>query len=267
MLEQFSTFALSHEGISHEVRRSGTGPPVIVMHEVPGITPEVAAFAERTVDEGFTVFLPEMFGALGKPISNRYLATSTAKVCVSKEFHMLAARSSSPITKWLRALSRHVHEEFGGAGVGAIGMCVTGNFALALMVDPWLMAPVLSQPSLPVGVGSGRKRALHLSDDDLATVKRRAIEEGQCVLGLRFTGDPLCPPERFETLRTELGDRFEGIEIDSSKGNAAGLPGNAHSVVTTEFLDEDGSPTKAANDRVMAFFHENLDSGVSELGA
>lgn len=259
MLEQFTTFDFTDDGVSHPVRRAGSGPPVIVIHEIPGITPEVADFAERTVAEGFTVFMPELFGHVGKSISNSYLASESVKVCISKEFHVLASRSSSPITKWLRALSRSVYDEMGGLGVGAIGMCLTGNFALAMMVDPWLMAPVLSQPSLPLPIGSARKRALHLSDEDLATVKRRAIAEGRCVLGLRFTNDSVCPPERFETLRKELGDNFEGIEIDSSKGNVAGLPGRAHSVVATDFLDHEGHPTKEANDRVMAFFHENLD--------
>lgn len=263
MLDQFSTYSFSSDGVTHPVRRAGSGPPVIVMHEIPGITPEVADFAERTVAEGFTVFLPELFGEEGKPISNGYLASEMLKVCISKEFYVLASRKSSPITKWLRALSRNIHDEMGGAGVGAIGMCITGNFALAMMVDPWLMAPVLSQPALPFPVGSARKRALHLSNEDLATVKRRAVQEGRCVLGLRFTDDPMCPPERFETLRAELGDNFEAIEVDSSKGNAAGLPGNAHSVVTTEFLDQAGFPTKEANDRVMSFFHENLDPPTS----
>jgi len=258
MLEQFSRFNFDHNGVSHAVFRAGEGPPVIVIHEIPGVTPEVADFAERTVAEGFTVFMPELFGTTGKPFSNGYVAARLAKVCISREFHVMASRSSSPVTTWLRELSREIHEGMGGPGVGVVGMCLTGNFALAMMVDPWVMAPVLSQPSLPFPVGEKRKRALHVSSQDLAVAKQRAVDEGRCLIGLRFSDDATCPPERFESLREEFGDNFEGIEIDSGPGNPAGFARSAHSVLTTEFLDEDGHPTKQANDRVMRFLHENL---------
>ena len=97
-----------------------------------------------------------------------------------------------------------------------------------------------------------------LSDSTLETIKERVSAGGCKVLGLRFTGDPMCPPERFERLRTELGEGFEGIEIDSSPGNAAGNPSSAHSVVTKDLVDEEGHPTRAALDRVMTFFAERL---------
>jgi dienelactone hydrolase len=258
MLEDFEETEFTHDGTTRTVYRAGSGPGVVIMHEIPGIYPAVVEFAERVVAEGYRVVLPELFGTTGREFSNGYAAAEMVRACISSEFHVLAARRSSPITGWLRALCRDLHEACGGRGVGAIGMCLTGNFALSLMVDPWVMAPVLSQPSLPFPLGAERRRALHLSDPDLATIKRRACDEGCKVLGLRFTNDPLCPPERFERLRDELGDGFEGIEIDSSRGNAHGIVGMAHSVVTKDLVDEAGHPTKAALDRVMTFFAERL---------
>jgi dienelactone hydrolase len=258
MLDGFTQTWFEHDGRRRSVLRAGSGPGVVLMHEIPGITPQVAAFAERVVDAGFHVALPELFGTRGKPISGGYVAGELARACVSREFHVLASRGASPITTWLRALCKQVHEDQGGPGVGALGMCLTGNFALALMVDPWVMAPVLSQPSLPFPIGRERRAAIHLSDSDLETVKKRVVAEGQCVLGLRFTGDPMCPPERFDTLRRELGAGFEAIEIDSSKGNPHGIGAMAHSVVTTDLVDEQGHPTREALDRVLAFFRERL---------
>jgi dienelactone hydrolase len=227
------------------------------MTELPGITPQVIGFADRVVAEGFTVFLPELFGTPGKEISLPYALGQMARACVSREFSALASRQSSPITTYLRALCRSVHAELGGKGVGAIGMCFTGNFALSLMVDEVVMAPVLSQPSLPFGIGKERRAGLHLSDADLAVVKRRTAA-GVSVLGLRFTHDALCPGERFTHLREELGDGFEGIEIDSSPGNPHGLKRTAHSVVTADLVDEAGHPTRVALERVLAFFRERL---------
>jgi dienelactone hydrolase len=142
--------------------------------------------------------------------------------------------------------------------VGAIGMCLTGNFALALMVEPCVMAPVLSQPSLPFAMGRRTRAAVHVSDEQLRIATRRAREQGAGPLGLRFTHDFMCPSERFDTLRQAFGDTFEAIEIDSSPGNPHGIPRIAHSVLARDLVDEQGHPTRAALDRVLALFHERL---------
>ena len=256
----FEPFAFTHDAKTRTVYKRGQGPGVVVMHEVPGITPEVARFATRVADAGFTVYAPHMFGTPGKPETLGYVLSSMIRCCISREFKVLAANESSPITDWLRALCRHAHAECGGLGVGAIGMCMTGNFALALMVDESVMAPVLSQPSLPSPYTRAQREGLHLSPSDLEIVKRRAAA-GCTVLALRFTADPLCHAERFERLRRELGDGVETIEIDSSPGNPHGLPATAHSVVTRELVDREGHPTRVALDRVLAFFKERLRGG------
>jgi dienelactone hydrolase len=254
-LEGFDEATFTHDGKTRSVYRRGKGPGVVVMHEIPGIYPAVLSFATRVADAGFTVAIPHLFGVVGRPLSSGYLASSMLGACISREFRVLAAHESSPIIDWLRALCRDLHASVGGKGVGAIGMCLTGNFALALMVDEAVMAPVLSQPSLPFAVGAARRAGLHVSDEELAAIKRREVP----VLGLRFTRDRACPAERFARLRKELGDRFEAVEIDSSPGNPHGIPASAHSVVTRDLVDAEGHPTRAALERVLAFFHERLD--------
>jgi dienelactone hydrolase len=256
-LDGFETTSFAHDGRTRTVYRRGGGPAVVVIHEIPGITPEVARFGGWVADAGFTAFLPHLFGTPGKPLGVPYVLGQMARACISREFSVLARGESSPITDWLRALCRHAHRECGGPGVGAVGMCLTGNFALSLMVDAPVMAPVLSQPSLPFPVSRSHRAALHLSDADLALVKERA-RQGCGVLGLRFTHDPLCPGERFERLRDELGAGFEGIEIDSGPGNPNGLKRTAHSVLTTDLVDRAGHPTREACDRVLALFRERL---------
>jgi dienelactone hydrolase len=256
-LEGFEASTSSFGGVERVVFRRGSGPGVVIMHEIPGITPEVAGFGRRVADAGFTAVLPVMFGTPGKPFSIPYVMGQMARACISREFHVLASGRSSPITDWLRALCREVHGQCGGPGVGAVGMCLTGNFALSLMVDDAVMAPVLSQPSLPFPVSPRHRAAIHLSDEDLAVVKRRS-GAGCGVLGLRFSDDPMVPAARFDTLRRELGAGFEAIEIDSSPGNAHGIPRTAHSVLTKDLVDETGHPTRAALDRVLALFRERL---------
>ena len=256
-LDGFSSFSFEEGGAERDVYVRGSGPGVVVMHEVPGITPAVARFATRVADAGFRVYVPHMFGTPGRPFSLPYVLSSAARACVSREFAVLAANGSSPITHWLRALCRRAHAECGGPGVGALGMCLTGNFALALMVDPSVMAPVLSQPSLPFGVSAAHRAGLHVSGAELAEIKRR-VQGGCPVLGMRFTHDPLCPKERFDTLRRELGAGFEAIEIDSGPGNPHGIKRLAHSVVTEDLVDAEGHPTRAALDRVLELFRARL---------
>ncbi len=230
---------------------------MVVIHEVPGITPHVEGFAGRVWEAGFSVYMPDLFGTPGKAFSLPYAVSELARCCIRREFAVLAGEGSSPITGWLKALCRRAHEECGGPGVGALGMCMTGNFALSLMVEPCVMAPVLSQPSLPFGLTRRQRAALHLSPDDLTVVKRR-VAEGCPVLGLRFTHDPRVPKARFDTLKRELGPGFEAIEIDSGPSNAHGIPRIAHSVLTLDLVDREGHPTRAALDRVLGFFRERL---------
>lgn len=257
-LSSFERFDFEHADLRRTVYRAGMGPGVVVIHEVPGITPEVARFARRVADEGFTVMMPHLFGTPGKAYGDGYAAGQILRACVAREFHVLAAGHASPITDWLRALCRHAHAELGGPGVGVVGMCLTGNFALALMADPSVMAPVLSQPSLPFPFGATRRRGLHVADDQLAAARDRAERHDLRVLGLRFSHDWMCPRERFERLREIFGERFEAIEIDSGPGNAHGIPRSAHSVLARDLVDREGHPTAAALARVLTLFRETL---------
>lgn len=235
-----STFEAA--GLEREVWTKGSGPAVIVVHEVPGITPKVQRFAEEVVGCGFTVAMPSLVGTPGQEMSNGYAVRSLLKVCVAREFVSLATNRTSPVIAWLRALARDMHGRAGGKGVGAVGMCFSGGFALGMMVDDIMVAPVLSQPSLPFPVGRKRAADLNLSPDDAAVIAQRAAE-GCEVLGLRFTGDKLVG-DRFASLRTLLGDAFVAVELPSSKPSD-------HSVLT-EQRDEESVQ------RVLQFFRDKL---------
>lgn len=232
----------SAAGFTHTTYRKGTGPGVVVVHEIPGITPAVVRFAEEVVAAGFTVVMPLLVGEVGRDVSQGYLAGSMSKICISREFTTMAMRKTSPVIGYLRALARQLHEELGGPGVGAVGMCFSGGFALGMMLDDFVVAPVLSQPSLPFAVGRARSADINLSPDDAIVIANRAAAGCQ-VLGLRFTGDKLVG-DRFTSLRTLLGDAFVAVEFPSEKKSD-------HSVLTEQRREE-------GVDRVLAFFREKL---------
>ncbi len=256
-LAGYTAFRFAHEGEEKIVYRKGAGPAVVVMHEVPGISTEVIRFADKVADAGFTIFMPHLFGTLGRKTNPVDRMGQLAKICISREFHCLAENRSSPIVDWLRALARHAHDEIGGVGVGAVGMCVTGNFALTMTLDPWVVAPVMGHPSFPLPLTPAKAAALHVTPETLVNARRRIADEGLKVMGLRFHGDALfCRAARFATLRRELGEGFEGIELPgrSSKAN----PEPPHSVLTIGLIDEEGEPTHEAVDRVLGFLAERL---------
>jgi dienelactone hydrolase len=226
-------------GITHATYRKGTGPGVIVVSEIPGITEDVVRFAEEVVAQGHTVVLPHLFGDVPSPDSPMAVISSIRQACVNKEFNKLKLRQTSPIADWLRSLARELHAELGGPGVGALGMCFTGGFALAMMVDDAVAAPVLAQPSLPFALGKARAADLNLSPADLAKVKERAAAGCQ-VLGLRYAGD-MATGTRFETLSREIGAAFIRVEF----------PGRKHSTLTVHRQQE-------GVERVLAFFREKL---------
>lgn len=252
-LPGYTEFSFQSDNIEHSVFRSLTnGPGVLLMHELPGMTPEFLKLAKRIFDAGFTVFLPLLFGNPNETA----VISDTFHVCISREFKCLANHESSPITHWLRALSRRIDSEnLGARGVGAIGLCLTGGFVLSLMIEPHLMAPVISEPALPLlAFTDEAKAALGVDPEELNIAVAREIP----LLGLRFSGDQICPELRFATLCARFGNKFERIEIDSSPGNKFGIRPRAHAVLTNDYNDAVGTPTRAALERIISFLKTNL---------
>lgn len=258
-MSDYKKFDFSHGAWTRQVFLRGEGPAVIVIHEIPGLHPLVFRFANRLVDAGFTVYLPSLFGKPGRAVSIPYALRSFAEViCIRREFDVWSANRSSPIVDWLRALARLGLQECGGKGVGAIGMCLTGNFALAMMTEPAVIAPALAEPSLPLPIGGARRAALGVSPEELACAKRRLRDENLQMIGLRFKGDPYVPPERFETLRGEFGERFRAIELNAESAEPS-APKPAHSVLTVHLRDDDPQgETRLAEGQVIAFFQQAL---------
>jgi len=260
-LDDFTRREITLDGATKAVYVAGTGPAVIVMTEMPGISPHVARFARWVRDAGFTVYMPSMFGRDGAVPDAEEGKAVFQRACVSAEFRAFAGNASSPVTQWLRALARLAHAECGGPGVGAIGMCFTGNFALTMMLEPAVLAPVLSQPSLPLDNPGG----IEISQEEIAQVRQRLEREDLTVMAYRFEGDRFCRAQRFAAYADALGDRFVARVLPDSAANTRDLPSffsqvvaSPHSVVTAHLIDEAGQPTLAARDEILSFFARRL---------
>lgn len=259
-LDDFSAREITLNGAAKRVYVAGKGPAVVVMTEMPGISPHVARFARWVRDGGFTVYMPSLFGRDGALATAEEGAEVFRRACMSAEFRALAANQSSPVTRWLMALAKLAHEECGGPGVGAIGMCFTGNFALTMMLEPSVLAPVLSQPTLPLN----NPAALEISPEEIAAVRERLEQEDLTVLAYRFDGDKFCQAQRFAAYAEKLSERFIPRVLPDSAANRDLPPfferyvTTPHSVVTAHLIDEAGQPTVAARDEIVAFFRQRL---------
>lgn len=253
-LAGYERFKFKSGGRTRQVFKKGSGPAVIIMHEIPGLHPLVVDYADRVAAAGMTVYLPSLFGKPGKKATTGYaLGQMFMNICIRREFHVWAGQGSSPIVDWLRALARKAHKDCGGPGVGALGMCFTGGFALAMMTEPSVRAPVLSQPSLPLGKKG--KGAIDASPAEIACAKQRFEDEDLSLLGLRFKSDAFVPDERFAYLKETFGKRFEAIELEDADA-APGTGRPPHSVLTIHLRNS--GPTKDAEARTVSFFRQRL---------
>ena len=254
----FHSFAFKHNGIDHTVYKAGTGPGILIMHELPGMARPCIDFAKRIIDAGFTVYLPHFFGTINKAFSNLDTSMNTMHICISREFHVFASDKTSPVVEWLRELSKLIHEECGGPGIGAIGMCLTGAFAIPLLVESPLLAPVVSQPILPFGPLESTKKNLGCSPSDLEKAVNRCHKEDINLLCFRFSNDPIAPAEKIETIREKFTTKSDITTIDSSPGNSHNIVESADAVFTFNFSDVTNHPTRLALDKVIAYYKEKL---------
>ena len=248
------SFDFSAGRFAHPVLHAGQGPPVILMHELPGFTPEFWRLGRWIEAAGFSVCAPALFDPPGTPVEELVephgRVTGLARACISREMRLFAKTGGSPISDWLRALARDLSARQGGSAVAAVGLCLTGNFAWSLAVEPSVQAAVAAEPSLPFNNPSG----LHLSAQEEAGLKARADLP---VMALRFDGDPACRAERFAAFEALIGARAVTRVLPDDAKNPAGNP-FPHAVLTKDLIAEDGQPTLEAARTVIGYLTERL---------
>ena len=238
-LPGYERFDFTAGGVLKPVYRAGAGPAVVLIHELPGMVPECVELGRKIAAEGYTVYMPLLFG---EPMQN-YGVKPLLWPCVWKEFSVLSTHGKSPAADWLRALARKAFADRGGKGVAAIGMCFTGRFALSLMLDKELIAPVVCQPGT-----SYSDSALGIPEAEWNNAVKRSKDENIPVLGMRFEGDSLCKAARFETMREGFGERFREVL----------LPGAKHSVLTLHFKDMSPADQRRVWGELCSFLKERL---------
>ncbi len=233
---------VSHAGVSLPVYTSIRGSkPLIVLHELPGMSPSFVAYCRRMADEGFQVTMPLLFH---RPESNM-TGWQITKLCISQEFRsMFYSRTSSgerPFTQWLQHLTRLVIDENPGQPVALLGMCLTGGFALLGFAERGVAAVICCQPAFPFVFGI---KSLGLSESQLsAAVEGARICPAPCIKGYRYAGDRFCRKSHMQAIEDRFGSSFERYPD---------LKGSGHSTLTAD------SASEAVFEDVVKFLNERL---------
>jgi dienelactone hydrolase len=261
---QFEEFPFPCNGIEHPVFRHGSGPAVVVLHELAGLSQPTNDLARRLADAGFTAYLPAFYG---RPGHHGVLAAGIRLFCLRREFKLLALDQSSPVADWVRALCAHAHGCSGGQGVGVVGMCLTGGLALAATIEPSVLAVVSGQPALPLTFPPTRRRRANLGMSP--TELEAAAGTGTPVMTLRFRCDQISPRARATAIGDAFGANATLVEVPEDGGYRSADPPIrplAHSVLTFDLADRPGHPTRLALDRVLAFLRGALLEAPDEPG-
>lgn len=248
MLEGFEKRSFSFrltdgEKFQHDIYEKGDGPVVVILHELPGICPDTLIFVDKMAAAGFRIVMPHLFGPLGRFAIGRNVARL---FCIRREINIFARNQTSPVVEWLKALCRDARDRQNVQGVGVIGMCLTGNFAISLMADNSVLASVASQPSLPLF----SQKSLHMSQDDVAEISERLDETGP-MLAYKFAGDKLCTQAKFDAIDGAFNTDRERIKLTK-------IEGNDHALLTAHFIEGENSPTQHVLDEIVDYFSAKL---------
>lgn len=240
----------------HDRRR----PPVLLLHEIPALSPGALKLAQRLSDR-FTVYVPLLFGGELDDNNNELLrAWRPIEIAFFRPSWNALGSGERKITRDLSGLCRAIVKEHGpDARLAVIGMCITGNIPLQLVGQedpiPQLKGVVLAQPTIPILTCTAeQKQSLGISDEELERAKVRIRAANLRVLGFRFELDAVSPPERFKRLQDEFGPRFLDRTLRAGDYVVAdGMPAAAHAVLTDGFCPaKKGPPHTSAGEKAYA---------------
>lgn len=216
---------------------------IVLLHEISGLTDDTLKFAERLAQEGNIVHAPILFG--GKPATTGWSKfKNSLYISFSPAWPTLRTAVTARALPKLRALVREIQTQNPQQPVVVIGMCLTGSLPVALANEAGVQMIVCCQPAVPFWPKSHKRRAdLGLAEEDrkrgFEALNARGIE----VLAVRFDGDDISTKERLDALR-------DGVK-DAKKFHRPALPGEQHSVFTSDYSDREGAPTKRAFDDLI----------------
>lgn len=259
-LHGFERRGFNEAGLHCPVFVSDTGQaPILLLHELPALTPEVAHLGRVLVAAGFRVYMPSLLGRPGQVPTAMDKANSGAQVCIRSEFNALGRGDHTrPIVAGLRRLAAQASDEANGASVGVLGLCLTGGFALAVALEAPVAAAVAAEPSLPLLAPNN----VDLSPADQTALASRLRAGEVRAMVLRFQGDDLSPCGKLRRYGEGLGETLVSrcLDDEAADPRRTGKPRH-HCVLTNHLVEAPGEQTLAVRDEVVAFFDWRLRNG------
>ena len=207
--------------------------PVILLHELGGLSQPTMDYAAMLAASGCVVHMPLVFGSVGQGSTLK----GAVQLCWGRQLTLLLSDRRPKLAGWLAEFSRHIVERAGHAPV-VIGMCATGGVVFSVMMLDSVGGAVAAQPSLPF-----RPSWTTFSTSNLGSTSEdveASIASGKPFVGLRFQQDGMCPAGRLTKI-AELFGEDSTLEID----------GGGHSTLVYEHSEEAHASVLALLDEVF----------------
>ena len=245
--KRVQTITLPEHSVSHDVyvfsdTETFSKPPVILLHELPGLNESTIKYAESLQDQ-FTVYVPLLFGSFGQDSWRKGWNAYTFNGEWWKMYK--PKKGSRKITQWLHQVVDDIGNQHPQQNVGIIGMCLTGAMPLTLVDNEKVHAVVIAQPSLPLFRWiPWAKDSLDIPEDEWESAKQQFKDRQVYAYGVRFEKDSIARREKHERLINELNcetckGAFIDAEISETEYQEADIPEDAHSTLTFHLGETD----------------------------
>jgi len=243
-------------------KKQQNGPPVLVLHEMPALSPDVLELALRLSRQNYSVYVPLLWGKPDHNTDSQLLFLRYAvELRSSPRWRAAEADVDRPILDELASLCRLIADAHPKHRIGVIGNCITGVFPFALAARvPKVAAPIGSQPTLPITLSGADAAKTGLSAKETALLSSRIQTDPSFqMLGFRFAGDRNCRKERFDTFESHFGSSFLNgtIPLELYHGRD-GMPEHPHAVLTECHSDDPSFATAQGWQNCLDFLSAKL---------
>ncbi|MEQ1860909.1 MAG: hypothetical protein ABMA13_13320 [Chthoniobacteraceae bacterium] len=259
--EKSSEKALTRSFDVYRSRRSRSGPPVLLLHEIPALSGSVLDLADRLGGKGYDVYVPLLWGSIDDDARSKSLAIRRLAWSVfSRDWRTIGGRVDRGIVGEMHALIvNRIARDHPGEPISVIGNCISGPvpLALAARMPRTVVAPVLSQPASPFYP----KADSGISPVDMERIRSLARRgDAPQVLVYRFECDSASPSVRLARLKCELGSDciIDGTIPASLYVEGDQMNPRSHSVLSGCYLDGKPRSTRHAWNELLRFLDAKL---------
>lgn len=181
---------------------SPASAPVLLLHELPGLTPgaiDLADFLHLELNR--RCYMPLLFGEYGQSETG---LTPLLQACQTGRWKVFNCTWPGRILDDSWSMTSQVAEKHPEEAITVIGNCLTGTLPLELIAHPKVEVAIHCQPALPFGLT--RKNAAWPIDGPRLERSLDSLEsiENKRLIFIHYVGDSIAPVSRIRWLLDQI---------------------------------------------------------------